>query len=61
MLPDAWSMEELGAAYPPAAFLSMPRDAKTAARIAQVSAGCGGLRARQGRDGPVACALTSPA
>ncbi|EFN56835.1 hypothetical protein CHLNCDRAFT_51615 [Chlorella variabilis] len=31
---DAWGMEELGAAFPPTAYVSMPRDARTAARIA---------------------------
>ena len=34
MLGEGWYSENLGAAYPPTAYISMPRDAKTAERIA---------------------------
>lgn len=34
ILPDGWNADWLKGAYPPTAFISMPRDAKTAARIA---------------------------
>ncbi|PSC75811.1 hypothetical protein C2E20_1340 [Micractinium conductrix] len=34
VLGEGWYSENLGAAYPPTAYISMPRDAKTAERIA---------------------------
>lgn len=34
ILPDGWNVDWIGGAFPPTAFLSMPRDAKSAARIA---------------------------